>query len=236
MNAGLMSVPPVTPVKSTLEELVLINNNISTVPPRYFSSFKKLKHLSMRSNSLCLIPDISPLHNTIINLDLGRNNIASISGGVIKTVYPLLKFLTLEKNALNKFDSNVMSFWPLLSVLNLRDNLIVHLPTSYPERRTNQCSYINASVCSVYLDANPVHCDKAVEEIITRRQDGYDVVEWNCYIIIDRLAWTVCASPPQLCGQNLLELSMCSVITFRVSDPLWGDCTSQRWIPLTKGQ
>ena len=227
MNAGLMSVSPVTPVKSTLDKLFLANNNISVVPPCYFSSFKKLKHLNMNSNSLSLIPDISPVCNTIINLQLSRNNIHSISGGVIKAVYPLFKFLYLEENTINKFNPDMMTFWPFLRV---------YLPTRYPERRTNQCSGINASVCYVSFDGNQVNCDKAVEEIIIRRQDGYNFAEWNCYVKIDELQRTACASPPQLCGQNLQGLSMYKITTFHVPDPWWGDCIGQRWIPLTKGQ
>ena len=220
--AGLISMPPVDPIKSTLEHLDLQNNNISIVPTCYFSGFKEFKTLIMNDNSLCLIPDISPLHNTLSNLQLSRNNIKYISGGVVKTVYSLLQILYLGQNTIQKFDSEMLTYWPSLRVLNLRDNLISHLPKSYPEGRMKQCSYKNASVCDLYFDGNPIHCDKAVEEIITRRQDGYDSIEWNCYIVIRHLRWSVCAFPPYLCGYNLQELSMCNVMMFRITVSFWG--------------
>ena len=66
------------------------------------------------------------------------------------------------------------------------------------------------------FDGNPIHCNKAVEEIITRRKYGLGVLQWNCYIEIYDLQWTVCASPPYLCGQNLMEMSMWNLMTCRV--------------------
>ena len=154
VRAGLMSMPPLTPVKNTLEDIVLTYNNISGVPSDYFSGFKKLKCLTMTGNSLCLIPNISPLYNTIINLQLENNKIYSISGGLIRTVYPLLQVLNLDKNALKKFDSEIVTFWPSLKVLSLRYNLIARLPTSSPEGRMKRCSGENASVCFLYFGRN----------------------------------------------------------------------------------
>ena len=227
-KTGLISMPPVIPVKSTLEELVLTDNNISVVPRGYFVGFKTLKRLIMIGNSLSLIPDISPVLNTIIDLQLSQNDINFISGEVIKTVYPLLQSLHLGGNAIKKFDSDMLTFWPSLRILELGDNRIVHLPSSYPESRMKQCSNKNASICVLHFGKNPIHCDKAVEEIITRRQDGHNYVKWNCFIEINGLHQTVCASPPYLCGQNLQKLSMCSVMSFHVSGRLWRESTGHR--------
>ena len=150
-SGGLRSMSPLTPVKNTLVGLTLTNNNISGVPPDYFLGFKKLKRLTMTGNSLSLIPNISPLCNTIINLQLGSNKIYSISGGLIRTVYPLLQVLNLKRNTIKKFDSDILNFWPSLRVLSLSYNLIARLPTSYPEGRMKLCSEENASVCTFYL-------------------------------------------------------------------------------------
>ena len=87
MHTGLISMPPLTPVKNTLKRLRLDYNNISRVPHGYFLGFEKLHFLSMRCNKLHQVPDITPLHNIITYLDLGENNIVSISGVLNGTTY-----------------------------------------------------------------------------------------------------------------------------------------------------
>ena len=215
-HTGLTSMPSINPVKRNLERLVLEYNNISVVPPGYFSAFKTLKYLCMYSNRLHLVPDISALHNTMIYVHLGENNIHSISHSLNGTIYPLVQFLDLSSNAIKTFDPAMLSLWPSLQVLNLRHNRIFHLPTSYPESRRKQCLYKITPSCFLYYGGNPIHCDKAVEELITRRRDGYYFVNWNCHIKIGALRETVCVSPPQLCGQNLVQLGEYNTDTWSI--------------------
>ena len=202
MYTGLMSMPPLTPVKNTLKKLKLDYNDISRVPQGYFLGFKKLQKLSMCCNILRQVPDITPLHNTIGYLSLGGNKIMSLSGALNGTTYRQLHYISLGANFIKIFDSGMMSFWPVVNTLSLTKNHIVHLPISYPE--------INCSVgrsSSLNFAGNPIHCDKAVEGIISRRLEGHLSVRWDCYISILGLQDLVCASPAYLCGRNLGELS-----------------------------
>ena len=204
MYTGLMRMPPLNPVKNTLKKLKLDYNDISRVAQGYFLGFKKLQMLSMCCNILQKVPDITPLHNTITYLELGANKIKSISSALNGTMYHQLCYISLGANLIKIFDSAMMSFWPVVTTLSLGNNNIVHLPTSYPEKN---CSDGSTRSCSLDFARNPIHCDKAVEDIITRRLEDNLFVRWDCYISILGLQYIVCASPPYLCGRHLGELS-----------------------------
>ena len=208
-HLGLKSMPPITPVKSTLEELFLDYNNISTVPSDYFFGFKKLEILLMQGNTLYSVPNVLPLRPTIINLQLGVNNIHSITGALNGTIYPLLRYLGLGENMISRVNTDMLSFWPSLNRLDLQDNRIIHLPKNIPENKLKNCSGNRDSICFVNFAGNPVHCDTTVEEIIIRRRDGHKFVDWNCHIKLEDLQLTVRNSPPYLSGWNLVELGMC---------------------------
>ena len=205
IHTGLMSMPPLTPVKNSLARLVLHSNNISRVPHDYFLHFKKLYLLDLSSNILHQVPDITPLHNIITFLRINENNIMSISGWLNATTYHQLRYISMDKNVIRMFDPYMMSFWPGVTSLSLINNHIIHLPTSYPEQN---CSLRRVRACNLYFDGNPIHCDKAVESIITRRLERNPFVDWNCYITIEHLKDIVCASPAYLCGLNLGDLGM----------------------------
>ena len=207
-HLGLKSMPPITPVKSSLEKLVLKYNNISFVPSDYFLGFKKLKILSLHDNTLHSVPDVIPLHHTILELDLSSNNIHSLSGVFNSTIYPLLRQLNLGGNMISRVDTAMLSFWPLLRIWNLAKNHIIYLPTSYPENNLKNCSNESFPQCDISFDRNPIHCDKAVEEIVVRRQDNRLSANWNCFVRIDNLWSTFCNSPLYLRGRHLAELGM----------------------------
>ena len=132
MHAGLLMVPPLSLVKSTLEELHLVHNNISSVPRDYFVGFEKLAVLSLRNNLLYEIPEISSLWSTITNINFDSNRVNYISLGLNWTVYSQLTNVHLGGNAIRIFQSDIMSFLPTLQRFVLHDNNIVHLPASFP--------------------------------------------------------------------------------------------------------
>ena len=207
-HLGLKSMPPITPVKSSLEKLVLKYNNISFVPSDYFLGFKKLKILSLRDNTLHAVPDVIPLHHTILELYLTSNNIHSLSGALNGTIYPLLRKLYLGGNMISRVDAYMLSFWPSLRIWDLSGNEIIHLPASYPENNLKNCSNESFPQCDISFDGNPIHCDKVVDEIVIRRRNDRYSVYWNCFVRINNLWLTFCNSPLYLRGRHLAELGM----------------------------
>ena len=207
-HLGLKSMPPITPVKSNLEELILKCNNISFVPSNYFLGFKKLKILSLRDNTLHSVPDVTLLHHTILELHLNSNNIHSLLGALNGTIYPLLRQLSLGGNVISSVDTAMLSLWPSLRIWDLSSNAIINLPASYPENNLKNCSNESVPQCDISFNRNPIHCDKVVEEIVIRRRNDRYSVYWNCFVRINNLWLTFCNSPLYLRGRHLAELGM----------------------------
>ena len=201
---GLVNMPPLTPLKRNLENLFLGFNSIAFVPQSYFLGFKKLGVLDMRHNILHVIPDISPLRNTLQMICLTKNKLRSMSDGFTLVVFLELGAIHLEDNIIQEFDSSMLPFWPILHLLDLRYNRIVNLPASYPMDDYRNCSECDRIVF-VFM-GNPIHCGPPVEDIISRRINDNNYVNLNSYIMITNLHFTKCASPSYLCGRDLSTL------------------------------
>ena len=204
--AGLMTVPPLNPVKCTLKELDLSYNNISSIPRGYFVGFKNLALLSMRYNLLHEIPDIAPLRNTIIEIQLYFNQIISISGALNRTIYSQLKKILLTGNSIMVLNPDMLLFWPRLTYMDLSDNRIVQLPSTFSGAKCRNSSDRSTTECVLNFSYNPIHCDKAIENILNRRPNHYNYAEFECNIHIVDLMWTKCTSPAHLCGWDLMTL------------------------------
>ena len=98
---ALMNMPPLAPVKNTLEQLHLDYNNISRIPHDYFVGFNNLQKLFICCNKLRDVPDITTLHNTLTFLELRENNIMSISGVLNGTTYRQLRYISLGSNIIS---------------------------------------------------------------------------------------------------------------------------------------
>ena len=207
-RTGLMMVPPLGPVKNTLEELHLFYNNISSIPWGYFVGFKKLAVLSLGHNSLYEIPDISPLRSTITKLDFEFNKVNSISFGLNWTVYSQLILIRLTGNAIRTFNSDMMSFLPALQLFELSENNIVQLPSKFPDIDCKNCSGRRPTTCNFFFNRNPIHCDKMVESILTRRQNNSNYIDFDGNVRMQDLWHIKCRSPAHLCGRDLRTLGM----------------------------
>ena len=207
-DTGLIKMPLLNPIKSTLKSLYIHSNHISFVPSSYFQGFKQLQTLSFIKNAFRLVPDIVALHNTIVFLYLSLNDIHSIHGWLNKAIYPQLSELHLDNNVIREFDPNLLSYWPRLKRLNLARNRIEQLPTVNPEDDYKNCSQSKTSVCVFTFDRNPIHCDRALEGMITRRQKDLNNARISCNIGIGGLSQTVCYCPPYLRGRDLLTMGM----------------------------
>ena len=189
-ETSLTSMPPLAPLKSTFEGLFLSANDISFVPKNHFLCLDNLHTLKMWNNDLCFILDITPLSHTMIYVNLSASKIRSISGSLIKTIYPHMKNIYFGYNNVHEFDWEVMTFWPALQYMNLKYNNIVSLPTSYSMPIDRNCSGNNPTVILDFT-YNPIHCGEAVKYIISRRASY--AAEMNSCVRIIYLKHMVCA-------------------------------------------
>ena len=204
-ETSLRTMPPLAPLKSTLEQLLLFYNNISFVPRNNFLGFRKLHTLNMRGNNLCVIPDITPLRHILIHIQLNGNKLRTISSGLIGIIYSHLKFISLSNNEIHTFDWDMMSFWSAIHGIYLYHNHIASLPTSYPMYGDRNCSGDHRDI-TVDLRWNPMHCGEAVRLIINNKTSHG--AKMNPCVTITDLNHMVCASPTELRGRNLDELGM----------------------------
>ena len=209
VNTWLMTMPPLKPVQSTLYKLSLTRNNISSVPKGYLFGFKKLSVLCLSRNAFKEIPDITALKNSLTNIFLEFNQINSIAGWLNETTYPQLTDIHLSNNVITTFNPEVLLFWPALLRLYLAGNCIVHLPISYLNIIRKNCSDSIRTVSRLTFHDNPIHCDKTMADVVTRRsQLSGNKVFGNCEAFVWNLQSTRCASPAYLCGRDLWTLGM----------------------------
>ena len=145
-HTGMMDMPPLDPVGSTLEELNLDFNNISFVPRGYFSGFEALRILSIKYDILSLFPDITQLQFTITSLILDRNIIQSIPDGFNGTIYPKLTSMMLETNRIRVLNFSMLASFPALQRLNLNHNGIIQFPKVCHRNRDRKYSEGNMAI------------------------------------------------------------------------------------------
>ena len=206
VQTGLVTMPPLSPVKNTLRELYVVDNSISQVPQNYFNDFASLNTVSLAINVLHQIPNFTPLQFSLTNLQLSLNNIDTIESVLTDITFPLLKYIHLNGNNISIFDINMLSSWPVLTSLSLGDNKISKFPVIYPKDGNTTCKVDRDAICFLYFGGNPINCSVAVNEIIKRRRSIHKAY-FDCRIVIFGLMSTYCKYPPHLCRRTLGTLS-----------------------------
>ncbi|XP_053708860.1 SLIT and NTRK-like protein 6 [Synchiropus splendidus] len=134
----------------TLELLNLANNRIDYIDNETFLSLSNLKKLYLNGNRIekLFSTMFVGLHN-LEYLYLEYNLIKDIAPGTFNPL-PNLKLLSLNNNQLSSLPAQIFRNVPL-SKLNLRKNLLMHLPVS------NVLDQLN-SLEQIYLEDNPWDC------------------------------------------------------------------------------
>ena len=210
-HTGLNTMPPLDPVKKSLETLYLDYNNISVVPSVYFEGFECLVEVYLQFNYLHTFPDVTPLSRTLITLQLSHNKVQSIPHKFYTTMFLHMQLLRLESNHISEFDYDSISGWPELRNLYVGFNKITSLP-DINNQHVN-CSTMRRQECLFHLHPNPFHCNSRASSIVTQKVHYDDTIILNCYINLNDISRVRCASPPPLCDQLLLNLSK-SIFSF----------------------
>ncbi|XP_024150267.1 SLIT and NTRK-like protein 6 [Oryzias melastigma] len=134
----------------SLETLNLSNNRIDYIDNETFLSLSSLKKLFLNGNKLekLFSTMFVGLHN-LENLYLEYNLIKEIAPGTFNPL-PNLKLLSLNNNQLSSLPAQIFRNVPLAK-LNLRKNLLMHLPVS------NVLDQLD-SLEQIYLEDNPWDC------------------------------------------------------------------------------
>ena len=124
---GLNKVPPLDPLKGNLESLLLSSNYLVDIPGEYFCGFSRLMSIRLEYNKLLAVPNITPLKASLAVLDLSENQIPSFEPFLTNTTFPALRILGVSENTIRDLSRDMISCWPKLKSLHLRNNLLKNL-------------------------------------------------------------------------------------------------------------
>ena len=115
--------PPLGPVKESLETLSLRRNLLDSISNAYFNGFQRLHSIDLAHNRLNAGPNTSPLADILRILYLEQNVISSLSTFLTSTIYSRLSRLNVSNNKLNYLNVEMIILWPNLRFLYVSGNL-----------------------------------------------------------------------------------------------------------------
>ena len=120
-NCKLKEMPPLSPVKDSMETLELRRNSLSSTSNDYFNDFHKLHTIDLGNNSLEVAPNVSALNDQLKTLKIPFNKIITLDS-LTSAVYPQLFRLDVAGNRLTQLTRSMFSYWPALRYFYLEDN------------------------------------------------------------------------------------------------------------------
>ena len=119
--------PPLDPIKSSLEYLDLKHNALMLTEPNCFFGFHRLTALDLSDNIFSAIPDISPLADTLMRLFIMDNVVASLEPFLYNFTYTELTSLVVSRNNIIELTPKMISQWPRLTYLSIEYNMLESL-------------------------------------------------------------------------------------------------------------
>ncbi|XP_030630822.1 uncharacterized protein gp1ba [Chanos chanos] len=223
VNMGLSSVPAGIDIGTQV--LVLTHNQFEMFSWASYVDFPDLHELDLSHNQItALEPPGSMLRNLSV-LRLSYNKLSGLGGGVFRSA-PSLMEIYLDGNSLRSLHDSTFSDLPILEVINLSQNQIPALPRRLLDsisstglktldlEQNNISSMPDGFFSSkpdlpyVYLSSNPWECSCQVGYLQTYLDDqGHNVYKHaGPSSIVNEPESVVCASPPHLKGQPIIDL------------------------------
>ena len=119
--------PPLGAIKGNLATLHLSSNCLIEIARYYFCGFTRLRSIRLDRNKLLAVPNMTPLKASLTILDLSGNRIPSFEPFMTNTTFPKLRNLGVSSNAITYLRRDIISCWPKLMTLHLRNNLLKNL-------------------------------------------------------------------------------------------------------------
>ncbi|XP_051947364.1 leucine-rich repeat-containing protein 4C [Xyrauchen texanus] len=223
VSQGLTAVPegidPLTQV------LVLTKNRFSSLSWSAYSGFTHLHELDLSFNQISVLEPPGPVLKNLSVLNLSGNRLAGL-GGKVFSCAPSLMEIYLNENELRSLHDATFSELPQLEIIELSRNKLPALPSRLLQRMSsvslkkfdlenNSLSIMpdgffsfKPDIAYVYLSHNPWLCSCAVDYLHSYLNDQ----DHNIYIHVVSNIFTpgaetvVCAKPPHLKGQSIIEL------------------------------
>ena len=150
-NTALRHAPILTHIRSTLERLDLVGNQISSMPSGYFDNCNKVFYINCRRNKLASLPDFFVVVHSVVSLLFGYNQIADIRN-LYKYRFSLLQVIDLASNLIESTYVQPRLMWPKVGSFQLRNNPLntIELPLPYGDVKGFWLDLgVNPIVCNV---------------------------------------------------------------------------------------
>ena len=152
----LRQMPPLHPVKDTLQLLNVHDNNITKISRNYFDGCTALIYLTLSKNKLSSFPDVSPARQTLNLLKISSNAIPAISRTIIDSTFPNLEEVYISCNEIKVVPCGMLSAWPNIHKIDIKYNMLARL---------NKCIFTGGNKTSkvkIYASRNHFRCDASL--------------------------------------------------------------------------
>ena len=207
----LKVLPPLRPVKDTLASLDIAQCDISLIPFDYFIGFTILRFLYLQFNMINNSEknlEFSALCKTLEVLNLSHNALRRIPYSLYSVIYPQLKTLSFNHNAISHFERHMLRAWPNISRLHISNNKIQTFGGLFYNRPW-VCPGTEAIALVIYnnqLDCTFVET-WVPKETSNNRYAEYCIQAGNRIFHVQGIHVSECASPPGMKGVSLLYFS-----------------------------
>ena len=120
----MKQMPPLEPVKGTLEILRLPYNSLDFVPYNYFRGFSRLREVDLTSNDICTLPIFAEVAKTLAIIAIGGNKLSTVELSSMNVSFPRLYRLNVQRNKITAFSWEILRHCPWLYFFYISENLL----------------------------------------------------------------------------------------------------------------
>ena len=124
ISCHIRDMPPLDPVKHTLEILNLRMNELVYIEANYFLGFSRLEILHFSHNCFLAIPNITPLAGILFRFNIERNSVATLKPVLLNASFTKLRYLYVAHNKVSELTPMMIRQWPRLGLLEIENNLL----------------------------------------------------------------------------------------------------------------
>ena len=215
-NGLLIQAPPITPIHPRVEQLVLVNNYITTISDDYFNNCTKLSNVNFGGNAFQLLPSLFSVTVSLKTLDFSHNLICDITSLKEATFLNLGKIM-LQGNYITNFVG--MTTLPKLEHLNLAHNRLFQVDELY-----RIVSAFRLPKSMLFISHNPWNCIDIYAWVYRSMYSHGKFMKSSCDGSSEfrfHFVWslkntsrtqvcdndmTVCSSPPKLANCSLRDI------------------------------
>ena len=173
VDCNLMNFPEVGLLGATLRTLYLTDNHIQAIPAEIISHLTVLNQLDLTNNKITHLTNLTHIADTIVTLELSKNEIVSVSALSSSTRFPSLITLGLSHNKISKISiSRILSNSPTLNMVTLNNNLLESLDEPNHKKICTDAVLKFDKGVLIVINENPFNCDMNLKWMIEQATEN----------------------------------------------------------------